>query len=69
MSRISKQTIRDIKISMFWITMFVLILSALSNWLLLKENKELIDKLDICEHNFEEIGKQIKSGRVVLEIE
>ena len=44
-------------------------MSAFANWLLLKENKELIDKLGICEHNFEIWSSQVESGRIVLELE
>jgi len=60
---------KTIKICLINWTIFVLIMSAFANWLLLKENKELIDKLGICEHNFEIWSSQVESGRIVLELE
>lgn len=67
--RIKDRTWRDIKISMFWITMFALISASAALWFLLQQYQEVSGELDICRHNFEEWTKQIKNGKIILELE
>lgn len=50
-------------------TIFALIVSTYVMLVLLRTNKEVEQRLQICQHNMEEITKQIKYGRIILELE
>ena len=69
MLKINKQTYHDLKLSLFWLILFALILSNLAIYLLWQRNSEISIRLENCQHNFAVWEKQIKSGHVVLELE
>ena len=69
MKHLSKNSWHDIKLSMFWIGIFTMLVATLAICLLLQENRDLTTRIGICQHNFEQWEKQVKSGRIILELE
>lgn len=66
---IKKQTWRDIQLSLIWIMVFTLIVASFTLWVLWGELGEKSSQLGICQKNFEVWSKQVKSGRIILELE
>ena len=50
-------------------TIFVLIASGFSNWLLLRENRRLEAERITCEQKWEEINKKIEAGEIKIVLE
>ena len=72
----NKQRWNTLKIIAINWTFFVLIAASVALWMLLSERKELFKenaeiqmKLENCQSNWEEVEKQISSGRIVLELQ
>ena len=65
-----------VKVCMINWTLFTLIAASVAMWLLIQDRKELMKenievehKLETCERNFEEWSKQVKSGKIILNLE
>ena len=68
MLRLSKDKWHDLKLSMFWIGIFTILILGLIIQIFWRNWEESQAKLETCQHNMEEFSKQVESGEIILKL-